>query len=125
MSEQEGAEKRRVPRVQPYVVPCRVELPNGRVLAGYVTDISPRGAQVSCQGPPPASGIRVTLEVRLRRGPVWPRLPAEVKWTRPPVAPDNNPTCGLTFLDLDAPDQKLLENALEDFFRRAALLERR
>jgi hypothetical protein len=125
MSREEDAEKRRTPRVQPYVVPCRLELPNGRILAGYVLDISPRGAQVSCEGAPPATGIHVTLEIRLRRGPAWPRLPAEVKWTRPPASPEGNPTCGLTFVDLGAPDQKLLEDALEDFFRRAAQLERR
>jgi hypothetical protein len=125
VSKGEGAEKRRTPRVQPYVVPCRLELPNGRVLAGYVTDISPRGTQVSCQGPPPAAGIQVTLELRLRRAQAWPRLQAEVKWTRPPAAPEGMPTCGLTFLDLQAPERELLEDAISDFVRRAAQLDRR
>lgn len=115
-------EKRRTPRVQPYVVPCRMELPNGRLLAGYVTDLSPIGAQVSCDGPPPAVGIQVALEVRLRQGPAWPRLKAEVKWTHPPGRESANPTCGLTFVQVEAPDQALLEGALEDFQRRAAQL---
>ncbi len=117
-----GDEKRRTPRVQPYVVPCRVELPNGRVLAGYVTDLSSRGAQISCEGPPPAVSLRVTLEIRLRRGDAWPRLAAEVKWTRPPARPDAPPTCGVTFTDLSAPGQALVEAALADFRRRASEL---
>lgn len=119
MSPRHEPEKRRTPRVQPYVVPCRMELPNGRRLSGYVTDLSPLGAQVSCDGPPPAAGIEVSFEVRLRRGPAWPRLKAEVKWTRPPAETGATPTCGLTFVRLAPAEQALLEGALEDFRRRA------
>lgn len=122
MSASQEPEKRRTPRVQPYVVPCRMELPNGRLLTGYVTDLSPVGAQVSCDGPPPATGIQVALEVRLRRGPAWPRLQAEIKWTRPPAADGASPTCGLTFVHVDDAQRALLEEALEDFRRRAAQL---
>lgn len=122
MSASQQPEKRRAPRVQPYVVPCRMELPNGRRLSGYVTDLSPIGARVSCDGPPPAVGIQVALEVRLRRGPAWPLLKAEVKWTHPPGRASADPTCGLTFVEVAAADQALLEGALEDFRRRAAQL---
>jgi hypothetical protein len=122
MSVSQQPEKRRTPRVQPYVVPCRMELPNGRRLSGYVTDLSPLGAQVSCDGPPPAAGIRVALEVRLRRGTAWPVLKAEVKWTRPPARAGADPTCGLTFVEVAAADRALLEGALEDFRRRVAQL---
>ena len=122
MSASQEPEKRRTPRVQPYVVPCRMELPNGRLLSGYVTDLSPIGAQVSCDGPPPAVGIQVAFEVRLRRGPAWPRLQAEVKWTQPPSRENASPTCGLTFVQVDPADQALLEGALQDFQRHAAQL---
>lgn len=124
MNRSEEPEKRRTPRVRPYVVPCRMTLPNGRLLSGYVTDLSPLGAQVSCDGPPPAVGIRVMLEVQPRRGPSWPNLSAEIKWTRPPARANDAPVCGLTFVEVEAAGQTLIEAALEEFRRRAALLER-
>ena len=43
-------DKRRTPRIQPFVAPCRIlEDPGPRPLAGYLTDLSTRGAQVSTQ----------------------------------------------------------------------------
>lgn len=123
MTPSQEPEKRRAPRVHPYVVPCHMQLPNGRLLAGYVTDLSVLGAQVHCDGPPPAVGIRVAIEVRPRRGPAWPHLQAEVKWTRPPAREGDTPVCGLTFVDLDASARARIEETIEDFRRRAAQLE--
>ena len=116
------SDKRQTPRIQPFVVPCRLlEEPGPRVVAGYLTDLSPRGAQVSTQGLPPAPEASVVLEVRLRSQPAATRLPARVKWVRAAEHGDWH-AFGLTFEALSAAEQHVLESVVEDFRRRAAQL---
>jgi hypothetical protein len=115
-------DKRRTPRIQPFVAPCRVlEEPGPRPLSGYLTDLSPRGAQVSTQGLPPAPEASVVLEVRLGADPAPTRLSARVKWVRAAEHGDWH-AFGLTFEAVDAAGQRVLEAVVEDFRRRAAQL---
>jgi hypothetical protein len=112
-----STEKRRTPRIQPYVVPCRVVRGRRRFVA-YVTDLSPRGGRVACDVDPPAPGTRVVLEVRIARRVSHSRLPAVVKWTR--AGPKGSHTFGLTFQKVSAEAKRALEAVLEDFRRLAA-----
>lgn len=114
-------EKRRAPRIQPYVAPCRV-VHAGRRLPGYVVELGPLGARVSCDEEPPAPGEPVVLEVRFSRGAVHSPLPAEIKWTRPPGAAGGAHLVGLTFRDVSPDHQRVLDGVLDEFRRRAALL---
>jgi hypothetical protein len=115
-------DKRRTPRIQPFVAPCRVlEEPGPHPLAGYLTDLSPRGAQVSTQGLPPAPEAAVVLEVRLGSEPAVARLPARVKWVRAAEHGDWH-AFGLTFEAISAAEQSMLETVVEEFRRRAAQL---
>jgi hypothetical protein len=113
-------EQRRTPRIQPFVAPCRVlEEPGPRPLAGYLTDLSTRGAQVSTQALPPPPEAAVVLEVRLGSEPTVTRLTARVKWARAAEHGDWH-TFGLTFEGADAAELRVLEAVVEDFRRRAA-----
>jgi PilZ domain-containing protein len=113
-------DKRRTPRIQPFVAPCRVlEEPGPRPLAGYLTDLSTRGAQVSTQSLPPHPEAAVVLEVRLGSEPTITRLPARVKWARAAEHGDWH-TFGLTFEAIDTAELRVLEAVVEEFRRRAA-----
>lgn len=114
-------EKRQVPRIQPFVAACRLVEPGGRRLAGYLTDLSPRGAQVSAEEPPPAPEASVVLEVRLGTGPVLTRLPAQVKWVRPAEEGESY-AFGLTFQGLTPAEQAALDAVVDGFRRRADAL---
>jgi hypothetical protein len=108
-------DKRQIPRVQPFVVPCRVSEGEQR-WSGYVTDMSARGAQVSLQHDAPRIGARVVLELRVRlpRTPVT--LAGQVKWQR------RSPTAcifGITFEEVPEVERQALADALEDFRRLA------
>jgi hypothetical protein len=120
-----AGEKRRTPRIQPYVVPCRLTLADGRQVGGHVTDLSSQGAQVAADGDPPEAGSQLLIEIRLRRSALWPRAHAEVKWLRPADQAGAPFTCGLTFVDLAPEAQALIEAALDEFRKRAALLSAR
>ena len=115
-------DKRRTPRIQPFVAPCRVlEEPGPRPLAGYLTDLSTRGAQVSTQGLPPTPEATVVLEVRLGTPPAARKLPARVKWVRAAERGDWH-AFGLTFEAISPAEQQVLDTVVEDFRRRAAQL---
>jgi hypothetical protein len=115
-------DKRRTPRIQPFVASCRVlEDPGPRPLSGYLTDLSPRGAQVSTQGLPPTPEAAVILEVRLGNDAAPSRLPARVRWVRPAEHGDWH-AFGLTFETLSAAELARLESVVQDFRRRAAQL---
>jgi hypothetical protein len=116
-----AAEKRRTPRIQPYVAPCRV-LEGTRRLTGYLADLGYHGARVHCQVPPPAAGAAVVLEVRLRRGASRSRLPGEVKWVRARSGEAGGHMFGVTFNGLTAEQQRVVESVVEEFRRRAAEL---
>jgi hypothetical protein len=115
-------DKRRTPRIQPFVAPCRVlEEPGPRGLAGYLTDLSPRGAQVATQGLPPVPEAAVVLEVRLGPDASATRVPARVKWVRAAEHGDWH-AFGLVFEAVDPGEQQVLDSVVEDFRRRAAQL---
>jgi|SRR5919197_4437091 hypothetical protein len=115
-------DKRQTPRIQPFVAGCRVLYGAGpRALAGYLTDLSPRGAQVSSEGLPPPPEAEVVLEVRLGRAPALTRLPARVKWIRPAERGDWH-AFGLSFEGISAAEQRTLETVVDEFRRRAAQL---
>ena len=115
-------DKRRTPRIQPFVAPCRVlEEPGPRPLAGYLTDLSTRGAQVSTQGLPPVPETAVVLEVRLGSEAAARRLPARVRWVRAAEHGDWH-SFGLTFEAVSTAEQRLLEAVVEEFRRRADAL---
>jgi hypothetical protein len=113
-------EKRKAPRIQPYVAPCRLAHGTRRI-PGYLTDLSLLGARISCDEEPPPIGSSIVLEVRFSRRAVHSPLPALVKWSQPPGAPDESFVVGLTFSGVSAEPQRVLEGVLEEFQRRAAL----
>jgi hypothetical protein len=116
-----ASEKRRTPRIQPYVAPCRVATGERR-LRGYLADLSSAGARVSCDGPAPAVGARVVLEVRFGSQVRHSRLPAEVKWVRADEEVGGRHVFGLTFSGVGAEEQRVLDSVVDEFRRRAELL---
>ncbi len=111
-------EKRSVPRVQPFIAPCLL-IDGERRVVGYLTDLSPRGAQVACDEPPPAAGSAVTLEVKFTPPTPRCRVPAQLRWCNP--GPTGH-VCGLTFEGLEGEDQAILEEVVERVRRLAAQL---
>jgi hypothetical protein len=99
------------------VAPCRV-LDGARRVTGYLADLGYRGARVHCQAAPPAVGAAVILEVRLRRAAGRSRLLGEVKWVRARGQAGGH-LFGLTFQELTAEQQRVVESVVEDFRRRA------
>lgn len=111
-------DQRTTQRVQPFVVRCLVA-DGPRRLAGYLTDLSATGAQVTVEGEPPAPGASIVVEVRLgREGSATARkLPATVQWSRETVPPP--PSFGVVFRIADA-DRRAIEEVLADIRRRAS-----
>jgi hypothetical protein len=105
--------------VQPFVAPCLL-IDGERRVVGYLTDLSPRGAQVACDEQPPAEGAVVTLEVRFTPPTPRCRVPAHVRWTKPGAAGGH--VCGLTFDGLDDEDRAILEEVIARVRRLAAEL---
>ena len=111
-------DQRRTPRIQPYVAPCRV-LDRARRVAGYVMDLSPRGARVTVESEPPATGSTVILEVRFARTTPHSLLPGQVRWVKGPDGPKSTFTFGMTFQGLTAEQHQVLNAVVEEFRRRA------
>jgi hypothetical protein len=101
-------EKRSVPRVQPFIAACLL-IDGERRVEGYLTDLSPRGAQVACDEDPPFPGAVVTLEVRFTPPTPRCRVPAHVRWSKPAAS---GHVCGLTFEGLDHEERKVLEEVI-------------
>ena len=114
-------EKRRAPRIQPYLAPCRL-VHGGRRLAGYVVELGRLGARISCDAQPPEPGQPVVLEVRFSGDAVYSPLSAEVKWTKPSEADEGAHLVGLIFRDVSEEQQRTLDRVLDEFQRRAAQL---
>jgi hypothetical protein len=112
-------EKRRTPRIQPYVKPCRVAA-GARRFAAYITDLSPRGGRVHCEAAPPDVGAAVVLEMRIGRRVAHSSLPAAVIWSRPGARGGHD--FGFAFGGLNAEDATALDAVVEEFQRRASLL---
>ncbi len=110
-------DKRRTPRIQPFVVPCRILLGMHR-LSAYITDLSLGGGRVHAEGDVPNPGTLVTLEVRIGKRVAHSRIPAVVKWSQ--VATKTGQDFGLTFEGLSPGDQKALQAVVDEFHRRAA-----
>jgi PilZ domain len=114
-----GKEKRRTERIAPFVAPCRIAKGRSRSrLAAYVTDLSPRGGRVHCDGGAPGKGAAVVIEMRVGGQLTHVRLPAAVKWVRSGVRGGHD--FGFTFGRLDRSSRLALEGVLGDFRRRAA-----
>jgi PilZ domain len=111
-------EKRSIPRVQPFIAPCLLVVGERRV-GGYLTDLSERGAQMSCDEAPPDPGTAVTLEVRFTPPTPRCRVPATVAWSRRAA---KGHQCGLTFELLGQDDRAILEDAIARVRRLAAQL---
>lgn len=114
-------DQRRTPRIQPFVAPCRL-VAGERRTPGYLSDLSPRGARVSCDEEPPPVGTNVVLEVRFGREVAYSRLPAEVEWVQLGLDPSAAPDIGLSFKDTTPEDQDVLDAVVEEFRRRAEQL---
>jgi len=112
-------DKRRTPRIQPFVVPCRIVVGRHRQSA-YITDLSLGGGRIHCDDEVPNPGTLVTLEVRIGRRVAHSRLPAVVKWSR--AAGKGGYELGLTFEGLSEEDRKALQAVVDDYHRRAAQL---
>lgn len=114
-------EKRKTPRMQPYIVPCLL-LEGEQGLAGYLTDLSTRGGRAVCEGGGvPAAGASVVLEFRIGRQVESSRIKAEVKWVKRSVR--GMRAVGLRFGRIPPAERQALEALAEEFRRRAAEID--
>ena len=114
-------EKRRTPRVQPFVARCRVDT-GSRRLTAYLTDLSLEGARIACDAEPPAQEEWVTIEVRLPRQSERSRLRGRVKWVQPAENRKGH-AFGITFEDVTAGGRTAVARVLAEFRRLAAELD--
>ena len=113
-------EKRRAPRIQPFVAPCRYVLGEQR-LPGFLTNISRGGGRVETEAAPPAVGARVTVEARLGHQALPVRLAATVRWVG--SSPRGGNVFGVSFDGTGADEQRVLDGVVAEFERRAASIE--
>jgi PilZ domain len=111
-------EKRRSPRIQPYVAPCKV-LDRARRVSGYVMDLSPTGSRIMVDSEPPAPGSTIVLEVRFARDSPNSVLPGQVRWVKGPEGPKATFTFGMTFEGLTSEQSQVLSSIVEEFRKRA------
>src|SRR5262249_17311534 len=114
-------EKRRTPRIQPYVAPCRI-VHGAHRFPAYLADLSTLGARISSDVGPPEPGATVVIEVRFGRQVRFSKLHAEVKWVRPGSGAGEPHLFGLTFTGVKAEEQRVLEAVVEEFRKRAEQL---
>ena len=100
-------EKRRTPRIQPFLARCKV-IDGEKSFAAYLTDISTRGARVSSNGSLSPGAQTVVIEVRFGRRTAVSRLPARVQWRKPGRKRGEG--------------EALLEWVVREFQKRASLL---
>lgn len=113
-------EKRRTPRIQPFVAPCHV-VAGTRRLSAYLTDLSLEGARVACDAAPPAPEEWVTVEVRLPRQAERSSLRGRVIWVQP-AENGKGHVFGITFEGMSADGQAAVATVLAEFRRLAAEL---
>lgn len=122
MAVAQGREKRRTLRLQPFVTPCKIVEGDDR-LGGYLTDLSTEGARVSCNRALAAGAQHVVIEVRFSGRPAASLLPARIQWMQAGGHPGEAVVFGVIFDGLAAAEQLALESVVEEFQRRAALLD--
>jgi len=115
------SDKRRTPRIQPFVAPCTVH-EGKRRLTGYLTDLSLKGARISCDQPLSRGTETLTLEVRFSRRSAPALLSARVKWAQTGTKPGEAAVFGVTFEGANPDELSVLDSVLEEFQRRAAEL---
>jgi PilZ domain len=113
-------EKRRTPRIQPFVAPCRYVLGEQRV-PGFLTTLSRGGGRLQTEASPPAVGTRVTLEARLGHQALPVRLVATVRWVG--SSPRGGNVFGVSFDGIGPEEQRVLDGVVAEFERRAASIE--
>jgi c-di-GMP-binding flagellar brake protein YcgR len=113
------AERRRAPRIKPFVARCRLRI-GTRSQAAYLTDLSTGGAQLSGGGAPPAEGSTLVVEVRLRPDLGASRLPARVLWSQ--RSEDEGFVVGISFVKLGEEERRTLQAVVEEYQRRASEL---
>jgi len=112
-------QRRQAERIQPFVVPCRYAVGDSRV-PGFLTNISTLGALVHTDAEPPAVDSALVLEVRLRAQPTHVSMRATVRWARPHERGGH--VFGCRFEAVGAEEQKVLDDVVADFRRRADAL---
>ena len=112
------SEKRKTPRIRPWVAPCMV-VEGARRLPAYFTDLSVRGARLTTEEPPPIAHSRVVIEARLGRALAPSRLPGQVKWVK---AVEKGHEFGVTFVGITSELQRTLDAVVADFRRLADTL---
>jgi hypothetical protein len=111
--------KRENERIQPFVAACRYVVGDQR-FPGFLTNLSPTGARLHSDTEGPPVGTSLTVEVRMGRQATHIRLPATVRWGQP--SPRGGFVFGVSFADVGAGEQRILEGVIEEFRRRAAQL---
>lgn len=109
--------KRQTARIQPFVVPCRYAVGERRV-PGFLTDFSPRGGRVHSDAEPPEVGTTLVVEVRLRSQATHLPVPATVRWAR--ASERGGFVFGCSFDSVGPEEQKVLDEVVAEFHRRAA-----
>jgi hypothetical protein len=113
-------DKRRAPRIQPFVAPCRYVLGERRI-PGFLTDLSRAGGRIHTDVDPPAVDAAVVVEVRLARQATHQRIPATVRWSR--ASPRGGFLFGVSFDGIGSEEQKVLDGVVEEFHHRAAQIQ--
>lgn len=114
-------ENRRSARIQPFVCPCSL-IEGDKRLSGYLTDLSPEGARISCDAPLlPATEV-VTIEVRFSRRGKAARLGGRVEWRSPGTKSGEAMVFGVSFEEAGAEERALIASVVQQFRQRAALL---
>jgi len=113
-------DKRTVGRIQPFVVRCRLHH-GGQVQVAYLTDLSSRGARVSCDGTPPPVGAGIEIDVRFRGPHGSCRLPAEVKWVAEQGASGSH-SVGVRFTKTTRAVRDVIESVVGEFREKASRL---
>ncbi len=109
--------ERQTLRIQPFVAPCRYVVGESRV-PGFLTDISTGGCRVQTDVDPPAKGVALAIEVRLAGKPTHLRIPGTVRWAR--TSPRGGFVFGVSFEGIGADEQRVVDDIVEAFRRRAA-----
>jgi hypothetical protein len=112
-------EKRRAPRIPPFVASCRYVLGEARHV-GFLTDLSRSGARVHADGEVPPGGTTLVVEVKLGGKATHVRIPATVRWGD--RSPRGGVVFGVSFDGIGPAEQKVLDDVIEEFRRRAAQL---